>query len=265
MAHTRILRERVAGQSAMSDVVQAQSFAHPRGRIARLFGIDPLTEHAKASYSGALGELLVGDVLDNAGPTWDVLHDLPLHDSVLDHLLIGRPGVYSVRAANYGREDVVVDGDDLIVGGESRGDIACAQLQASQVASILGEALGEPVQVRALLVTVDPRRLITKSPTSGVRVISSRDLERELAEAPSVLSGEAVARLSDVADLVTTWPAADSVALDTQQLNRDFGVIRSEVRDALTRRMAWGAAATILVYGTVCGLVATLVSALMNG
>jgi len=264
MQHTRTLRERVAGQSAMSDVVHAQSFAPRRGRIARVFGINPLTEKAKASYSGALGELVVGDALENVGPSWDVLHDLPLHDSVLDHLLIGRPGVYSVRTANYGREDIVIDGDTLLVAGAPRDDIRCARLQGEQVASILAEVVGEPVRVRPLLVVVDPRRLTVRAPASTVRVMNSRDLVSELSGAPILLTGDEVARLSDLSDLVTTWPSADAVALDTQQLNRDFGVIRSEVRDALNRRIAWGAAATIVVYGTVCGIVATFVSMIVS-
>jgi len=264
MTHTPTLRERVAGQSAMSDVVQAQSIARSRGRIARLFGINPLTEKARASYSGALGELLVGDALENVGPSWDVLHDLPLHNSVLDHLLIGRPGVYSVRTANYGREDIVIDGDTLIVAGEERDDIRCARQQGDQVSSILAGVVGEPVRVRPLLVVVDPRRLTVKVPASTVRVISSRDLVSELSGAPILLTGDEVANLSDLADRVSTWPSADAVALDTQQLNRDFGVIRSEVRDALNRRIAWGATATIVVYGTVCSLVATFVSMVVS-
>src|SRR4051794_17655144 len=133
MPQNRILRERVAGQSAMAAVVRAQSTARRPGRIARIFGVSPLTTESRPFYRGALGELLVGDVLENLGPTWDVLHDLPLDGSVVDHLLIGRAGVFTVRAANYGRNDIIVDGKTLTVGGEQRDDIACALAEAAEV------------------------------------------------------------------------------------------------------------------------------------
>ena len=264
MHTSRILRERVAGQSAMAAVVCAQSSAPRRGRLARIFGLTPLTLEARAHYRGALGELLVGDALENLGLTWDVLHDLPLDGSVVDHLLIGRAGVFTVRAANYGRNDVTVDGSVITVGGEQRDDVAYAAAEAGEVSRLLSGAAGKPVRVRPLLVVVDPQKLTLKTAPAEVRVVSSRDLEAVLADAPRTLTGEEVALVSDVADLESTWPASDAVALDTQQLHRDFGTIRSSVNDALVRRILWGAAATIIVYVTVCSLIATFVTAVVS-
>ena len=268
MQQNRILRERVAGQSAMAAVVRAQSSARRQGPLARVFGVSPLTTEARPFYRGALGELLVGDVLENLGPTWDVLHDLPLDRSILDHLLIGRAGVFTVRAANYGRNDVVIDGQTLSVGGEERDDIACALAEAAEVARLLTAASGTPVRVRPLFVVVDPRKLVFKEPADGVRVISSADLERTLAFSARTLTGEEVAHISDLADLVSTWPATDASpdapALDTQQLHRDFGTIRTSVSDALVRRVLWGAAATIVVYATVCSVISALVTMVVN-
>jgi hypothetical protein len=265
MPTSRILRERVAGQSAMSAVVYAQSGATPRGRFARILGLTPLTHESRASYRGALGELLVGDALENLGPSWDVLHDLPLTSAVLDHLLIGRAGVFSVRAASYGREDVTVGGDELIAGGESRDDIRCAAEQAAEVADLLAEAAGEPVYVRSLLVVVGPRRLAIKHPASGVRVIDSRELPAMLDGAPHTLTGDQVARISDLADLESTWPAVQRRELDTQQLHRDFNMIRAQVSEALGRRIFWAAAGTIVVYTAVCSVIAAFVSVLVAG
>lgn len=260
MAHTRPLRDRVAGQSAMSAVVDAQATVEKRTLRERFFGVSPLVPESRASYRAALGELFVGDVLENLGPSWDVLHDLPLGSSVLDHLLIGRAGVFIVRTVNYGREDVIVDGQDLIVGGSRHRDVGCAILQAGEAAGLLGSAAGEAVRVRPLLVVVDPRRLSVRVPSSGARVITSRGLEAFLANAPVTLAGDEVARVSDLADQMSTWPVADATDLDTQQLYRDFGSIRSEVGEALARRVAWAALATVVAYTTVCGLVAMFVS-----
>ncbi len=260
MAQNRILRERVAGQSAMAAVVSAQASAPRPGRLARIFGASPLTSEARANYRGALGELLVGDALENLGLTWDVLHDLPLDGSVVDHLLIGRAGVFTVRAANHGRSDVVVDGANLLVAGESRDDIPRAATEAAEVSRLLSAAAGKAIRVRPMLVIVDPQRLTIKSPTPEVRVISSSELEGILATAASTLTGEEVAHISDVADLESTWPTGDAVNLDTQQLHRDFGTIRSRVNDALVRRILWAAVATIVVYAAVCSVIAALVT-----
>ena len=264
MHTSRVLRERVAGQSAMAAVVCAQTSAPRRGRLARLFGVSPLTLEARAQYRGALGELLVGDALENLGLTWDVLHDLPLDGSVVDHLLIGRAGVFTVRAANYGRNDVSVDGSVITVGNEPRHDVAYAAAEAAEVSRLLSSAARKPVSVRPLLVIVDPQRLTIKSAPVDVRVVSSRELEAALAAAPSTLTGEEVALISDLSDLDSTWPASDAVALDTQQLHRDFGTIRSSVNDALVRRILWGASATIVVYASVCSAIATVVAAVVR-
>jgi hypothetical protein len=269
MHKNRILRERVAGQSAMAAVVRAQGSAPRRGPIARVLGVSPLTPEARSHYRGALGELLVGDVLENLGPTWDVLHDLPLGDSVLDHLLIGRAGVFSVRAANYGRNDVVVDGSAITAGGQHIDDVADAAAEAAEVSRLLTGAVGKPVRVRPLLVVVAPLRLTIRAAPAAVRVISSRELGGILARAPRTLTGEEVAQVSDLADLESSWPATGDPALatpdlDTQKLHRDFGTIRTSVNDALVRRILWTVAATIVVYATVCSIIAAFVTMVVN-
>ncbi|MCU1439824.1 MAG: hypothetical protein JWP85_821 [Rhodoglobus sp.] len=261
MPNSRILRERVAGQSAMCDVVRAQAASPERSAVERVLGFNPLTSASRAMYGGALAELLVGDVLANLGPRWDVLHDLPLGHTALDHLVIGPAGVFTVRAANYGAQDVIIDGSALIVAKEARDDITRAAAEAAEVERILAAATGGPVAVRALLVIVDPKRLTVKQTASTVRVMASWELERVLTRAARTLTGDEVARLSDVADLVTTWPRADAVDLaDTQQLYRDFSAVRDEVRVALGRRILWIVVGLGLVYGAVWALIGTLAS-----
>ncbi|MBX3098019.1 MAG: NERD domain-containing protein [Salinibacterium sp.] len=264
MQHSRTLRERVAGQSAMAAVVRAQYSAPVRGRLARILGVSPLTFEARQHYRGALGELVVGDVLENLGPTWDVLHDLPLDGSAVDHLLIGRAGTFTVHAVNYGRNEVIVDGVKLSVDGEPHLDISSAADEAAEVSRLLSLAAGKPVRVRPLLVVVDPARLTVRKAPRGVKVISSGELAGVLAHAPRTLTGEEVANVSDLADLESTWPAADAVDLDTQQLHRDFGTIRSAVNDALVRRILWAAAATIVVYASVCSVIAAFVTVVVR-
>lgn len=264
MAPSRVLRERVAGQSAMCNVVTAQAVVHRQSAAARIFGISPLTFQARSFYRGALAELLVGDVLENLGQRWDVLHDVPLRSGSLDHLVIGPAGVFAVHTAHCSGVDVAVEGDALVVVGETRDDILVARAEADEASQLLAVAAGRPVVVWPLLVVVDPKRLMVRVPASGVRVIASGDIERMLGTAPHTLSGDDVAFMSDVADLDATWPAAGSTALDTQQLHRDFGLIRARVRSALVRRIAWAAVATGVVYTSVCTVIAALVSMMMT-
>jgi hypothetical protein len=261
MPNSRILRERVAGQSAMCDVVRAQAAAPQRGLVQRILGLNPLTPASRALYRAALAERLIGDVLAHLGPRWDVLHDLPLGQTVLDHLVIGPAGVFTVRAANFGAHDVLVDGSALTVAREPRDDVARAAAEAAEAERILAAATGAPVSVRPLLVIVDPKRLTVTPAAGAVRVLASWELERVLTRAPRTLSGDEVAGLSDVADLVTTWPRADAVDLaDTQQLYRDFSAVRDEVRVALSRRILWIVAGLGLAYGAVWALIGTLAS-----
>lgn len=260
MSGSRSLRERVAGQSAMAEVVAAQQHAQARGPFARLIGASPLAPSARLAYRGALGELMVGDVLDNLGSRWDVLHDLPLGTGVLDHLVIGPAGVFAVVAANYSERDVVVDGATLLVTGEPMSDIAIASEQAEAAASLLSQAAGEAVRVRPLLVVVEPRKLVVKKASNSVRVVASHELERLLTRAPRVLAGDEVAAISDLADLETTWPSPPLSGLDTQRLHRDFALVRHEVRSAVLRRVLWGVAGFTIAYGLLWAMVATLVT-----
>lgn len=264
MSRSRSLRERVAGQSAMAEVVAVQDVTPAPSAFARFFGASPLNPSIRPAYRAALAELMVGDMLENLGSRWDTLHDLPLERGVLDHLVIGPAGVFAVVAANYSERDVVVDGATLLVGGEPRHEMAEASEHASAAASLLSDAAGDHIRVRALVVVVDPRRLVVKSAGSGVRVVASGDLERVLTKAPRILSGDQVAAISDLADLETTWPAPHAAGLDTQRLHREFALVRRGVDSALWRRVAWGAVAFVGAYALVWATVATLVSTVVS-
>lgn len=264
MAPTRILRDRVAGQSAMFQVVAAQRLSTPRSKFARFFGITPLTREALRLYRGALGELLVGDVLGNLGQRWDVLHDLPVQNGSLDHLVIGPAGVFTVRVVNCNNLDVVVQDDVISVAGESQPDVHEARVEAAEVARILTSAAGRPIAVHPLLVLVRPRRLTIKAAVDDVRIIPSSDLESVLITSPQALSGDEVAFISDIADLDTTWPTAGAASADTQKLHRDFSVIRAQVRAALVRRVIWATAVTTFLYISVCVTIAILVSIIIR-
>ncbi len=265
MEQRRRVRERVPAQSAMAAVVAAQLTASDRGLFSRAVGVSPLTAEARKHYRAALGELLVGDVLDGLGQRWDTLHDVPLPGGrTLDHLVMGPAGTFAVRAANYRGDDVSVDGDLLLAGGEPHNDIELCIEYADAAAQALSAAAGTPVRVQALLVVVAPRRLVVRREPSGVLVVASGQLERKLSRAAELSSGVEVARLSDLADLESTWPAASALALDTQRLNREFTLLRDRVSTARAIRLIWIAAALCGSYALVWLLVARLTAIIVT-
>lgn len=265
MHHSRSPRERVPAESAMRQVLTAQSAHPPRTFFARLFGIAPLAAAGKHAYVEALGELIVGDVLSGLGQRWDVLHEISVEEnSVIDHLAIGPAGVFTIHVVNCRDRDVGVNGTSFVVSGVEQDDLGHAAAEADAASQVLGAAAGGPVRVRPLLVVVDPRRLTVKVPASVVRVIVSQELERFLLNAPKTLDGDEVARISDLADRSTTWPTESSELVDTLQLSRDFERVRAQVRAARRRRTAWSTVGIGLIYIGVWGCIATLVTLLIH-
>ena len=259
----RAVRDRVAAQSAMARVVELQRDVPPRGPLSRLLGASPLVPAARGSYRNALAELTVGDILENLGRSWDVLHDVPLGPSTLDHLLIGPSGAFAVSAAHCGGRDVVIEGH-LVVGGEATRDISDADWQAELATDMLSAAAGSPVAVEPILVIVDARKLVARRLYPGVTVIRAEDLSRSMSRMARLLAGEDVARISDLADLETTWGPAAGGSRDVQELHRAFALTRAEVRSATVRRLVLGIAAAAVGCVALWMLVARAVVAMLG-
>src|SRR5690606_5292920 len=77
MTAPRSLRTRIAGQRAMREVVDAEAAAPPRSLLERALGIHPLSPAARRAFDTALGDVVVGPMLQQLGDRWDVLHDVP--------------------------------------------------------------------------------------------------------------------------------------------------------------------------------------------
>jgi hypothetical protein len=220
------LRGRVPGQVAIRDIVAAQREVSPRSRAARLFGFSPLTPTTRGLYRAALGEVVVGEMLDQLGPQWDVLHVVPVDDDELDleagetredddgfegstkqidHLLIGPPGVFALTTENYPAQEVRVDGEDMTIGGRPVGDIAVARRLAAIAADRLGSAVGHGVRVEPVIVVVGSTKLAVREQPMGVTIVDSKHLVRLLTRVSRSLAGADVANISDVADRDSTW------------------------------------------------------------
>ena len=265
MSDDRALRQRVPGQSAMSNVVQAQAARPPRGPMARLLGVSPLTVTARAHYRDAIAELEVGDTLATLGARWDVLHDVPVGPDGLDHLVIGPAGVYAVRAVMARGLDVVVTRDSVSVGGTAAELASIVRDDARDVEEALGLASASQLTVKPILVVVGPRRLTIATPPHEVAVVQSAILRSTIVNAPDALSGSEVAALSDLAELSRTWSVASPVRQDLPQLFLDFAAIRGEVSAAYRRRIILIAVAIAAAYVVMVVAVAQLSSLVSSG
>ncbi|WP_341952264.1 NERD domain-containing protein [Salinibacterium sp. TMP30] len=264
MSQSNDLRGRIAGQSAMAAVIEAQSHRAPRGRLARIFGVSPLTDDGKAHYRGAVGELLVGSILDHLGHSWDVLHGVPLGASALDHFAVGRAGVFAFVVVNCQGDEVAINSDELIVAKNFTGGLRDAREAASLVSTALSGALGVPVPVTAVLVVVEPTKVTTVQAPVDVHVLTSMQLEQWLLSAPAVLSGVDVAEISGAAEANGTWPHPQPAAYKARHLTRAFVRIHHEVRSATVRRFLWVVAALIATFLSVWVLVSILTSVVMG-
>jgi hypothetical protein len=264
------LRTRIAGQRAMREVVDAEAAARPRTRLERMLGIRALSPGARRAFDVALGDAAIGPALQQLGPRWDVLHDVPIaHARTIDHVAIGPGGVYAIRAVHCAGADVVVDAAELAIGGVVRGDLVELAESATIAERLLetaraGAAPAGGVTVLPLFVAVDAGRVVVRTPTPGVGVIRLPQLRRTLAHARPRLPGEAVASISDLADRHTTWPAGlDDI--DAAVLRREFQQVRDRVSVALRRRTGWAIAVfgvgAVTMFAAIAGYVTLVVLA----
>jgi hypothetical protein len=260
------LRGRVPGQVAMSAVVANQLASPQRSRFARFFGKNPLTPKDRTLYRAAVGELLVGDMLDNLGPRWDVLHVVPVDDSGkdIDHLVIGPPGVFTITTENFPGQEIKVTGDLLAVGNQRFDDIAVARELGQSAAELLSRAAKQPITVTPLLVVVTPTKLAMREQPQGASVVASRALLHYLDKLDPTLDGAQVALISDVADRDVTWQAAPGPAQDTQELSQKFAELRTAVQEATQVRLFWGVVGFAVVAAAVWFSIAMIVQHLMG-
>jgi len=259
------LRARVPGQLVMSEIIAAQNALPARSRLQRVFGVSPLTPATRPLYRAALAEQLVGDMLDNLGREWDVLHVVPVDDGAheIDHLVIGPAGIFIFITRNFVDQKIWVSGESLLVGGIRRNDMAVARELAASATSLLSAAVARPITVYPIIVLVNPAKLVVPEQPSGLAVVSSRNLVRWLTRRERTLAGEEVAFVSDIADRPETWQSTSAVAEDTDQLNREFGALRESVRSAVRVSVFWWIAACILISSGAGIATATLVDGLM--
>ena len=265
MAVSTSLRGRVPGQAVIGDIVVVQQDLPARSRLARIFGASPLVNSTRGLYRAALGELAVGQMLNQLGPQWDILHAVPINaQGQIDHLVIGPAGVFALFTENYPGQEIKIEGEAMSIGGRPADNIQAIRRISDSAAERLSCAAERKIVVEPVIVVIDPTRLIVRDDPAGVHVVSSRHLLRLMTRAERSLAGSEVAYISDVADRDATWESTFPSPERALQLSRDFAVLRQQVRDAAQIRVAWGILGFLILCGIAWGATVAIVEHLLS-
>lgn len=159
---------------------------------------------------GLAGERRVGAELDRlAHHGWRVLHSVPLANNVdVDHLLIGRGGVFSINTKHHHNKTVWVGDDSVKVDhGKPAPYARKSRAEAKRVARVLEHYCGFPVQVEPVLVFVGVTDLKVVATQLSVRVYQERQVAA-LAPLSGVLTAEQVEQVYGVARHRQAWSRA---------------------------------------------------------
>ena len=137
---------------------------------------------------------------------WWVLHDVPIGNRgrTIDHLVVGRAGVFTLRTRNHPGSTVTVNGRGLWVDGQRTDYHPVAHAEGINVRTRLGEALAVKLPVRAVIVVVC-KRLKVESAPHDVTILQRRDLLRWLNAQPAQLPLAAATAIARAAGKGATW------------------------------------------------------------
>ncbi len=134
------------------------------------------------------GERFVGEELSRLiAAGFEIYHDVPFDSFNMDHVLVGKPGVFVVESKTKSKPidksgnkeyEVAFDGKKLHWpwGAESQ-DIEQARMNAKTLSEWLTDAVGEKVQASAIL-TLPGWWIERKAPCDGVQILNPKEIIR---------------------------------------------------------------------------------------
>lgn len=157
---------------------------------------------------GAKGEETVAKVLSAIGPSWTLLHDVPVGErgANIDHVLIGPPGVFTVNSKWHEGKSVWVGGNTVKIGGYAQPYVPKARHEAQRASRLLSMAFGAHVPVTGIVAVLAQSWTIREQPRDGSVLVLWPSLARELLQSlPALYQRADVDRLSSYARRSTTW------------------------------------------------------------
>lgn len=138
---------------------------------------------------------------------WLVLSDVPVgrQGALLDHLLIGPGGVYTIRVHTHGGADVRVNRTSIEVGGHPTNFLRDASLEQGRVQQVLGAAAGFVVDVRAVIVLGAGAHVVPASTPDAALVLTRTDVPEVFRRVPPRLAATKVEAIRAAAGRRVTW------------------------------------------------------------
>lgn len=127
---------------------------------------------------------------------------------VIDHLVIGPGGVFSIHTTRHRKARVRVSGDAVTVNGVRRPYVRHSRLQAQRASDLLSSATRIRIRVRGVVVPVGAADFSVKRQPQNVDVVDPQTLVDFLRSQPPYLDGDTIARIVGYARLSSTWPSA---------------------------------------------------------
>ena len=255
----------VPAQLAILELLHAQSTVPPRSKVARVFGMSPLSHETHALYRGVVGELEVGEALDRLGSEWVVRHALPVEAGLgdIDHLVIGPAGVFIIATKNHSGLSVWASQRTLMVAGVRQPHIRNMEYEMGSAERILSAAAGSPVEVSGILAVVAAKNLVVREKHRDVAVLSASHLVGWLQRHKRVLTAAEVSHLGTAASLASTWSQHEVTDEQPLLVREQFETLRSEVRRAWRVQLTWAIGTTVVGVGTFAAITyAILMSAI---
>lgn len=194
------------GTATRQRALAERAAAPLRTLVARALGA---RTDERAWRVGADGETAVADRLARLGPSWRVLHAVPIgyRGADIDHVVIGPGGVYVVNSKHHPKARVWVGGNTLMVNGHKTFYVRNSRFEAARSSRLLGAAAGSRVAVTGLIAVTGARQLSVRSqpPCGNVHVVTRNDIVAWLRRREPVLSDPLVDVIYELARRSTTW------------------------------------------------------------
>ena len=138
---------------------------------------------------------------------WQVVHDVPLglQGSLVEHLLIGPAGIFTVAERRHPGQHVVVEGRTISVDGRSMSYLRDARLEATRVQGALLAAACAAITVRGVVVVHGDLEVRTVQPQHDAFAITRQDVQTVFRAMPVRLDPARVMAIAHVARQRATW------------------------------------------------------------
>lgn len=138
---------------------------------------------------------------------WQVVHDVPLgrQGSMVEHLLVGPAGIFTVSEHRHPGQRVVVDGRTMEIDGHSVSYLRDARLEATRVQGALLAAACAAITVRGVVVVQGDLVVRTAAPRHDAFAVARQDVQTVFRAMPVRLDAARIAAIAHVARHRTTW------------------------------------------------------------